>query len=79
MSKLTNTQETPEQKAERLGVVVIKPFPHKHDVNKEKPKPNKMTWLPPIVAVCGGCSKEIKLGARREPCGKTICPFGILV
>lgn len=71
--------ETPEEKAKRLGVPLV-PL-RKPDLERGVENLVKMRkgYHPPTIAVCGGCSIEIKLGAVKSPCGRTFCPYGILI
>jgi hypothetical protein len=70
---------TPEERAKELGVKVI---PVHKPIHKPKiiPLGDKSEYLKsvPIVAVCGGCCREIRQNERIEPCGREDCPFGML-
>lgn len=59
--------ETPQQKAQRLGVKVF----------EDKPKPFTPQRPNPITGVCGRCSKEIRLFNNMNPCFDIDCPAGI--
>lgn len=68
--------EAPYDKAKRLGVSLIQPSNRtEEDVTQYR----DVAWKAPIVGICGGCGKEIRLGSKREPCGLTQCPFGIAI
>lgn len=59
--------ETPQQKASRLGVKVFEDIP-------KQPSPQNPN---PIVGVCGRCNKEIRLFNNYDPCFDMDCPSGI--
>jgi hypothetical protein len=60
---LTNRQETPAQKANRLGVPLVPGrAPVRYDHN-------------PVIAVCGECGHEVRSMDYRA-CPTSNCPFG---
>lgn len=67
IESLKNKEETPQDKARRLGVKVY----------EEKPK----DWSPqrpnPIIGVCGRCNKEIRLNMNMDMCYDSDCPADI--
>ena len=73
--------ETPQEKALRLGVAYIPPS--KPSAKPEK-KPVEFTkadfakFILEVEAVCGGCGKGIRRCDKRDPCGNNNCPFGTL-
>lgn len=71
-----NLKETSREKADRLNVPII-PLSKRH-ISEEEHKSIEKKWNAPVVAICE-CGKEVKLGDRKDPCGKTVCPFGILI
>ena len=76
-------EETPAEKATRLGVKVIepviRPIPDKKQPDKDDEAMVKMkAYMFDTVAVCGGCGKEIRRIDVPEPCGRQNCPFGLV-
>lgn len=74
--------ETSKQKAARLNVPLI-PRPIKlpqTEVDERHLQKDlfKQNFTNETVAVCESCGKEIKRYDKKEPCGISDCPFGIL-
>ncbi len=76
--------ETPKQKAERLGV----PLRHTPPMFKEKEKnpfeqqqktmnERFKEMMNPVSSVCETCGKELTK-AQERACGNMLCPFGQL-
>lgn len=60
-----NLNETPEQRARRLGVPLVRqpnPLARRYDPN-------------PVVAVCGECGRDVRW-VEHHSCGRVDCPFG---
>lgn len=82
--------ETPKQKAERLGVKLIPKGLDMIDPKREKAEEEKrqreavkamiLESLNKTVAVCERCGRELSYidVEKREPCGDSGCPFGML-
>jgi hypothetical protein len=76
--------------AEELGVPVLAPIkrpPAQTEEEKAKEKKERdeaisqiRDYMEETIAVCGACYKKISRRdmSRKEPCGHTECPFGIL-
>lgn len=63
MSNSNNPQETPEQRAKRLGVPYVKPARQLPIVNGN-----------PVVAVCGGCGRDVYY-MEGYSCPRSNCPI----
>lgn len=75
--------ETPQQKASRLGIPLIVPIERiipDQDTLKEsgKYKDAMLSQIAKPIAICGGCGKEITQQDAKNPCGANNCPFGYL-
>lgn len=80
---MTPEQETPQQKAERLGVPIIPllpnlPQPIKDDKPMQAYKDGVLKIINTPTSVCGACGKVITLATKSEPCGNMYCPFGFI-
>lgn len=61
-----NNNETPEQKAKRLGVPLI----------PERKEPNWPIDIDPTISVCGKCGLELKR-VMQYVCPQSDCPTGL--
>lgn len=78
MSENQTNNETPREKAERLGV----PLRYTPPIRKQEPNPLQgqrqdgiKSYLNLIVSVCETCGKELTR-QQEKPCGNMGCPFG---
>jgi hypothetical protein len=60
-----NSKETPEQKADRIGVPLLPRRP-----------PIPITGYNPTIAICGECGHEVKSGPDYFSCPLQNCPLG---